>query len=189
MKPVYLTRIWSWIAVAGVVLALGACGQSADPAAGSQDAPTTTPRGPAAATLTDDQEIDAISQEIDRAELLWEGQAISHYRLVTTFSSFGSDITVTVVVSGSQVIEHECAPDPNDSNDGCKWARKTPQKYTVAGLFSELRHLLSQVKQTGYPPNQAMDVLYDDQLGYPRRIVWNPPEYTRWNVMSFEQLP
>ena len=189
MKPRYPTGMGRWVAFAGIVLALGACGNSDNPAAGSPATPPPVPTATPAATLTTDQEIDAISQEIDRAELLWEGQAISNYRMTTAFLTYGADITVTVVVSDGKVIEHKCVPASTESNDDCGWA-KYPKKYTVAGLFAELRHLRSEARQyPEYTPNEAMSVNYDNQLGYPRRIVWQPPEYTRWVVTSFERLP
>jgi hypothetical protein len=189
MKLPYLSRL----GMAMLILILAACGKAADPSTEAQSAPTTQPGALPislpAATPTGVRQLDLIKLGMDSARLLWDEQAIGSYRLTTTLSRFGADITVTVVVRDGEVISHECAPEPTDNNMGCKWARKYPENHTVAGLFAELRHLYTEAQNMDMEPNDAIDVLYDQQLGYPRRIVWNPPEYTRWTVMSFERLP
>jgi hypothetical protein len=173
MKPSNLTRIWSRFAIAGVVLALAACGQN-------------TPT----ATLTADEKLAAIGQSIDTAERTWERQAIGNYRLTTAYASIGYDITMTVVVRDGQVVEHTCVPEEHDVF-GCDWARQYPEKYTVAELFATLRQLYRQAQQPTTSPSsyKALDFVYDAQLGYPKRIVWHPVEYMEWTVTSFERLP
>ncbi|HYF63963.1 MAG TPA: DUF6174 domain-containing protein, partial [Herpetosiphonaceae bacterium] len=121
----------------------------------------------------------------------WERQEIENYRITTAFLSLGSDITVTVVVRDGQVAEHECAPEPTENNSGCEQARKNPARYTVPGLFAELRQLHRDAQRsTAYlTPYQAIGYSYHSELGYPKQIAWNPPEYTKWTVKSFERLP
>jgi predicted small lipoprotein YifL len=172
MKPSNLKRIWSWVALA-VVLSLGACGQAA---------PT--------ATLTAGEKLAAIGQSIDTAERTWNQQAIRNYRITTSYASIGHDITMTVVVRDGQVVEHTCVPEEHDVF-GCDWAAEYPEKYTVAELFATLHKLYrnAQIPTMDPPADKALDFVYDDQLGYPKRIVWNPIEYSEWNVTAFERLP
>jgi hypothetical protein len=172
-------RLWPWLAA--LALALGGCG-----VATTQRVPAATP----APTLTPDQKLAAIGQSIDTAERAWEQQGIDDYRLTTAFVSLGADITMTVVVRDGQVVEHTCVPDSGDLI-GCDWANQHPDQYTVRELFADLRklHRWAQDPTTDPPSDKALEFVYDDQLGYPKRIVWHPVEYMEWTMTDFERLP
>jgi hypothetical protein len=129
-----------------------------------------------------------LRHETDEAEQRWRASGITSYRIVVErVNATRHDQWDTIVVRDGQVTEHtahclQARPEP----EPCRVQAIDPAEYTVPGLFATARKLLAQ------NPPEVVDLLFDDTLGHPRRMVRNIPRasdaFQFWRVESFTPL-
>jgi len=130
---------------------------------------------------------------IDQSEKKWINRKIQNYQIEVHYFTLGTDVFTTTEVRDGKVSDTKCIIGPmfeNMGGDQCAWFKRAPATFTVPELFNSSRTLVTQTDTlSGDMKKDAFIILFDPQYGFPNKIVWRPPEYTEWDILSFKVLP
>ena len=136
---------------------------------------------------------------IDQSEKKWLDQKIQNYQIGVHYFTYGTEVYTTILVRDGKIADVKCNIGTmfakNGISDQCAYFLQNPESLAVPGLFNSARDLISDIDKYNlhdlpdYMQSNPISISFDPQYGFPNRMVWQPPEYTEWEVLSFKVVP